>query len=348
MRKVLFKKLRLPAFLLSRSRKIAIGLTYLYAIGLVALAVQQNWWPRRSGGLALLQVFTPYFFLPLFGLLPVALWRKKWGLSLLLASCLLVWGWQYPPPLNLSPPEATPDAVQVEVASWNTQYKVEPARNFLRSNPADIVALQEINSEWLAYDEEIAKLYPYQLRRWQGGPPSLALLSRYPIEARSLIPRPNLPPMGIFTWATIRLEQNRRLTVVNVHTFRPDTFRGGCRQPWCYNAQFRDSFITYVRQEVARPFLQKDEPLLLVGDFNVTDREPPYHELTGELQDAFRATGFGPANTWGPFSLLGRYLPILKIDHMFSSPQVRPLRASVECIPRSSDHCPIRGRFEFR
>jgi hypothetical protein len=41
-------------------------------------------------------------------------------------------------------------------------------------------------------------------------------------------------------------------------------------------------------------------------------------------------------------------VPLLRIDYLFSSPNVTPLRMSVDCTPEGSDHCVVRGRFELK
>lgn len=44
---------------------------------------------------------------------------------------------------------------------------------------------------------------------------------------------------------------------------------------------------------------------MLLGDFNVTDREIGYAELSDGLTDSYRAAGSGWGHTWRPPSMAG-------------------------------------------
>jgi exonuclease III len=45
---------------------------------------------------------------------------------------------------------------------------------------------------------------------------------------------------------------------------------------------------------------------------------------------------------------MGQNFAVLRIDYMFSSPNVSPLATSVDCTPRGSDHCIVHGEFEIK
>jgi len=113
-----------------------------------------------------------------------------------------------------------------------------------------------------------------------------------------------------------------------------------------FDPSHRDEGIAQVRALV-ESMLRQGDPLILVGDFNVTEREPAYVELTAGLRDAFMVAGSGNGNTWRPEWLTGLPLPLLRIDYMLCSPQVRPLCLRVDRALRGSDHCPVHGIFEL-
>jgi hypothetical protein len=54
-------------------------------------------------------------------------------------------------------------------------------------------------------------------------------------------------------------------------------------------------------------------------DFNVTDREPGYVDLSEGLVDAHAEIGQGPGSSWRPRPLKGLPLGILRIDYLFSA-----------------------------
>ena len=46
----------------------------------------------------------------------------------------------------------------------------------------------------------------------------------------------------------------------------------------------------------------------MVGDFNVTEREPAYNDLSTGLVDAYHVVGTGTGTTWRPTSLMNHAL----------------------------------------
>ena len=93
--------------------------------------------------------------------------------------------------------------------------------------------------------------------------------------------------------------------------------------------------------------LAAGEPVILLGDFNVTDREPGYRDLTRGLTDAQMAVGMGPGTTWRPSELDWLPFGLLRIDMVLTGGGVRPLRIDADCTPRGSDHCLVRARVEL-
>ena len=111
-----------------------------------------------------------------------------------------------------------------------------------------------------------------------------------------------------------------------------------------YNPDYRDDGIRRVRALVDRLHHER-AVLLVVGDFNVTEREPAYQELTAGLQDGQHVAGHGSGLTWQPEWLTALRLPILRLDYLLSSPDLRPVQISVDCTQRGSDHCGVYGVF---
>lgn len=316
---------------------------------LLVLSLVQVVFPQRNGPLAFSQIFAPYLFLPLLLLLPLAFGRKTLALRLLLVVCALVWLGRFMPPLHLTTPQVSPGATQLSVLTWNLLYDgaSAEAQTLLRSRPADIVALQESYGEWLADDEVIARHYPYQLRFERHLLRDLVLLSAYPIIASST---PNISQdseeIAQLLWAKVDLGGGRSLTVFNGHPYRPRAWRLGCPEPFCFDTSQRDAHIRQIRPLIERA-MQEGQSVLVLGDFNVTEREPAYRDLSKGLIDVYRAVGSGAGSSWKPS--LGRWqvLPVLRIDYLLVSPNIRPLQAQVDCRHRRSDHCMLRGQFEL-
>src|SRR5690349_10124758 len=88
-----------PVRRVSRGRKALIGLLSCYPLLVLALTALHLLTPQRTGPLALSQIFAPYLFVPLLGLLPFALLRGAGSLRVLLLLCALTYGARYAPRL---------------------------------------------------------------------------------------------------------------------------------------------------------------------------------------------------------------------------------------------------------
>jgi endonuclease/exonuclease/phosphatase family metal-dependent hydrolase len=279
----------------------------------------------------------------------------------MLAIAALAFGMRFAPRRKGRP--ATPGAPCFSVMSWNILFgnpQTGALLSFLATEPADVIALQELTPdlvERISGNEALQWCFPHQIAWEYGIGAGMGLLSRYPILEQGMLTRPPV------LWARLDLGDGRTVVLVSAHpTFFPTRMvkkeRG--EQPWLiailrrfvdvrffsYDPDYRDDGIKRVRALV-EPMLRQGEPLLLVGDFNVTERERAYGELTAGLQDVFVAVGSGSGHTWRPEWLARLPLPLLRIDYMLSSPKIRPLHMWVDCTPRGSDHCAIHGEFEL-
>ena len=248
------------------------------------------------------------------------------------------------------------------VMSWNILFEnphVDEMLRFLATSPPEIVALQELTADHvqqITNDPSLARCYPHQILWTCGYGAGMGLLSQYPIVEQGRLHKP--PTL----WARINLRDGRELVLISAHpTFFPPHQEKEAPQPvpslfrrithlldrrfLRYSTLHRDDGIMRVRHLVDQ-FLPLDTPILVVGDFNVTEREQAYRELTAGLVDVHRVAGIGNGHTWRPEWLARWRLTILRIDYMFSSPGLRPLRMVVDRTPRGSDHSLIRAVFD--
>ena len=87
-------------------------------------------------------------------------------------------------------------------------------------------------------------------------------------------------------------------------------------------------------------------PTILTGDFNATSVTRPYRALTSRLADGQRLLGLKPSVKTFPSTF-----PAIRIDHMFTSPEIRPTRVWAPSSPlarAASDHLPLVMDFEIR
>lgn len=338
----------------ARRRQIERALLALCTVppALVLVMSALHWLlPQRTGILALTQIFAPYIYLALLPLLPFALSRYGRPLRWLLLACAAVFALRFGPGALHGPRAATPGATTVAVLSWNiyVDNRSPAIAETIASAPEPIVALQELTDaqrDALVGNAAVAERYPYQILR-PNGASGMGLLSHYPILESGQLLNPDVPLPHYLLWARLDLGGGKTLVVVNAHP-RPGSigFLDRAPVPVDFDPTIRDAEIAYIRGIIA-PRLAAGEPLLLVGDFNTTEREPAYGAIAAGLQDAQLAVGRGPGLSWRPSQLLQIPLALIRIDYQLASPQLRPLELHADCTVRGSDHCALHGVFEL-
>ena len=332
-------------------QRILTWLAIAWCAALLALAAVAFAAPQRSGLLALGEILAPLLFVPLLLALPLAVLpfsgrgrRARGLLRVGLIVCAVVAVTWFGPDWVSLPASADPAALQVGVTDWNLELgEPDPAvvLDVLRATPPGIVALEELqprHSGPIGSDPQIRARFPYQKLYPTDGSQGIGFLSSYPIVAMGR--HPSDPPV---IWARLDAGNGRTLDVVVAHP-RPGDVQtlGPLPIPVGFDASQRDAEIAYVRSQVD-PLLATGLPLVLVGDFNTTDREPAYADLSSGLVDAHVAVGLGPGSTWRPDPL--KWLPfgLLRIDMVFTGNGARPIGISPDCAPRGSDHCLVRA-----
>lgn len=321
----------------------------LLAFSIVGLCVVHLVSPQRDGPLALSQILAPHLFLLLVPFLVLALTRGVSGrlLRLGLVAAALTFTIRFVPgwiPLSGSSPAAAAGAHRLGVLTWNLELgQPDPdavvAR--LRASDAAVIGLVELtphHAQAIERDAVLAARYPTMDLRPMDGSLGIGLLSTLP----SVEPprRTGDPPVLV---GRLDAGDGSTLAVVVAHPL-PGTIdlAAGDLIPVDYDATSRDRHLDQVRA-IVEPILHRGEPLLLIGDFNVVDREPGYGELAAGLTDAQRAVGVGPGHTWRPGRLEWLPFGLLRIDYLFSANGVAPVTVGVDCTPRGSDHCIVEG-----
>lgn len=318
-----------------------------YPLGIVALSVVHAVAPARSGPLAVSEILAPHLFLASLSLVPFAALRGTKVLRAALLLELAVFVVRFGSGAVSLPVAATPGSRREIVATWNVLSNGrDPTRTVaaLRATDARIVGLPELSrsiSSAIEADATLTARYPYRISVPRVDVFGIGLLSAYPIVDSGQLSDPPL------IWATLDLGDDRRLTVVTAHPAPPRIGTlGPLPLPVDLDATRRDRSITRLR-EIVDSLLAGGEPVLVMGDFNLTDREPAYAELTAGLVDGQRAAGSWPASTWRPEFALDSPVGLLRIDYLLAGPGVRPLHVGPDCTPYGSDHCLVRGEFEL-
>ena len=304
--------------------------------------------PRRRGWLAMSQLFGPHLFLGLVPLGVVSAVVPGRALRVGLAVAGVVGLARYGPRTRAGR-RAIAASVPLEVLSWNVLADHRPAHDVvdgLLAHDASVVAIQELTTavaRAIVADPVLAARYPHRLLDPRDHDVlGMGVFSAYPLLDAGQAQR---PPRQ---WATLDLGDGARLSLLNVHPVPPKikvrrVF--GLLVPVAYDPLARDHAIRRIRTLVDE-HLRRGDRLIVVGDFNLSDREPAYDEIAAGLTDAQLAAGRWPGSTWQPRTLARLPLGMLRIDHLFAGPGVHPIAVSVDPDARGSDHHPIRASFE--
>lgn len=281
--------------------------------------------------------------------LPLALFRRRRLSIVLEVTCVVAFIWLFGRDFVRSDPEPPPDgAALVTVLTYNlgnglaTPEKLIPV---LRSSGADLIGLQEVTPETeTALATGLADLYPY--RAVYGlGIPGTGLLSRYPILQNELLElnpgRPDLRAVVDFNGVQI--------TVIVAHPPPPHLQWNGI-QPRPGTTEQVAALIDI--------FEQTDGPLLVLGDFNVTQLHDVYRRLEDAgLRDVYRLAGDGWGFTeptrFAKLAEMGSFLgdiplpPLLRIDYVWISSQWHPVDAWIG-EDAGSDHLPVVARLAIQ
>lgn len=317
-----------------------------YPVLLVLLTLGQVVAPRRSGPVALTEVFAPWLFLPLLVLLPFAWALRDRALVIALVLAAVTFAVHLGPALVPGPrPQPPAGAVPVRVASWNVYIRNPAARVVaaVRSVDADVVGLVEVNPRQAARLDADAALHARYRTVLMVPAANRGLLSRYPLIDSGVGEDPSGRSGSDLLWVRLDLGGGRRLTVVVAHTL-PAEASPSSTLPLHWDARPRDAEIAYTKAFVdAR--VAAGERVVLMGDFNVTDREPASAELSRGLRDA-QEVAWGAGASWGPLRLRRHGLALIRIDRILTGPGTAPSAFGTDCTFRGSDHCVLHATVE--
>lgn len=327
---------RMPLTL--RLHRLLLAAMLLYSVGLAAAAALWMLTPWRPAWLMVLNIFAPYLLAPLLVLLPLALlWRSRMLLALLLVLSATGGMLFVPQMLPVLPrPSVSPALRVVTFNQLSSNRDIAGTLDVLLAQDADVIALQELSPGLAAAFAQQREQYPYQVLNPHTMPGGMGIISRYPLEQVEALE-------GLRGLRGVITVDGQQVTLINVHPSPPSTLMS-VRLPIISEPLLVGSFDPSRRNaQLAR--LQEiidatPGPLVLLGDFNTSDREPLYQEFAVRLHDAFDEAGWGPGHT---YSNRWRWLPQVRIDYIWSSTHLPPLDAQVSCAVTASDHCLVRA-----
>lgn len=315
-----------------------------YPVLLVLLTLVQVVAPQRSGPVALTEVFAPWLFLPLLFLLPFVLLRDPVLVGALALAAAVFAVHLGPGLVPARQPAAAAGSVPVRVASWNV-YLANPSvqvADTVRGFDADVVGLVEVTprqARTLGADPYLRARYRTVLLVPEA---NRGLLSRYPLLDSGVRQDGSARQGSGLLWARLDLGGGRQLTVVVAHPL-PAAVSPSAALPLRWDARPRDAEIAYVTAFVDG-HVAAGRRVLLMGDFNITDREPANAELSRGLRDA-HDVAWGAGASWGPLALRRNGLALIRIDRILGGPGTVPTASSTDCTFHGSDHCVLHATF---
>lgn len=312
----------------------------LYAFGLAALLIANHFLRQASPFVALASTFNLYLFmaaLPLAAGLLLLRTRTALATLALLAALFLAANPVLPPVAALLP--AKTSGATVTTMTFNLGWTLtppQPLAQTIAASQADIVAVQEMTADSAAVlGSELAALYPYQILEPSVG--TTGLLSKLPILSYQWLSSPGGRP---FLHAVVD-RQGVEFHVFAIHLLTPGIlWWPSLHLPRGLVETSLEREVATLRQQVAAV----TEPVIVLGDFNMSDQSRAYLALTTSLQDSFREAGIGMGRTFPNNLRLGRVRipgPLVRIDYVFHSPHLRATSATVNCIDGQSDHCAL-------
>jgi endonuclease/exonuclease/phosphatase (EEP) superfamily protein YafD len=267
---------------------------------------------------------TPYLYLPVWPVAAAAVAARRKRLAALASVVAVLHGyWTIAPLLPRSAVATT--GRQLRVVSANLLMVHEnPARlaDELDRLDADVYFLQELSPHW---DDELERRgfwsrYPFNKRLTSEDSFGTAIASRFPVRDLHVFWSAELPQMR----GVLRVD-DRDVELFNVHLLPPRTL-----DYVPYYRQGANEVVNIVQRLGGRSFI-------VAGDFNSTPDSMFAARMRSLSDDAWEAAGSGFGFTWpnGMFTL-----PPMRLDHVFVSPDLSVLRATLG-MGLGSDHRPI-------
>ena len=179
----------------------------------------------------------------------------------------------------------------INVLSWNVNYGGIGQHNaaaFLAESKADIICLQETTTSWERALRDLKKVYPYHVFHHSPGAGGQAIFSKYPMTRKHF----HQTEAGWFPYFSgIVKTPLGKLQLVSVHLRPPVSDSGSWVSGYFSTGNIRESEL----KEIVKN-LKKDNPVLIVGDFN--ERSGDGHSFLKKAGMTNLLDNFDRGSTW--------------------------------------------------
>ncbi len=328
------------------TRAALVGAGTAYAAGLLAYAIARPRAGDVAGLVELVDDFAPWWFAPAPVLVLGGLGLRSRLLTLAglasAATFVANWGhlfarWRQ---------DTQPVYSNLKIMSFNmlgVNRRHADLAAAVAAEAPDVVASQELTADAAqSLIKSLGREYPYRALRPAPRASGSGVFSRYPLKDCEAF---RLSEGGHWSQRMVVETPRGPVTLFNVHLPIPKLIwsrrhLGPFRVPSSFDSGRR-------RAEVERLAEMLDAvtgPLLVAGDFNLTERSHDYSLIRARLRDAFRTAGRGFGHT---FPRLGSFpepmpapWPMVRLDYVWYSAHFQPISARLgRC--GGSDHHPL-------
>lgn len=311
---------------------------WLYSLSMLLDLFLLRWWPGDR--LLIVRVFNyamPWLLIVMVPALVLAgLTGRKWLMLSLSVSTLFVFLTHIPLFIN-SPLPNQSDLAGLKVMSynvWTHNRDLAATVRVIEKTKPDILLLQEVPRQGAEQlQEQLSHLFPGEQGDFvYDSRTSLATFSRYPLTSQAVKVKGSLQKTLVQTPFGV-------VTVYNAHFLRTVLTR---RNNW---QKLYDQVTQVLSEEIAKTA----GPIILGGDFNMTDQTQTYRLLRQQLKNAHQEAGRGFGFTFPSSTrrLKGTITlpPLVRIDHLFYSNHLLARSAATLPDAGGSDHFPIVAEF---
>ncbi|MEJ6718190.1 MAG: endonuclease/exonuclease/phosphatase family protein [Akkermansiaceae bacterium] len=240
-------------------------------------------------------------------------------------------------PLVEGPPKHHAGSKVLRVITFNCAGRTNPT-DAIRGFKPDIIFLQEIPYAYHLkhlIDELFNGNGDYRYDRSK----ACGVIVRGTINSQIKVPKYRSQLLSA------EMPNGRHLQLLNVHLQPAATnlrlFDRECWHEHSHNRNLRQTELSYALSVLKQKTSYPRIPTIIAGDFNAPANDVVYRLLEPEFTDAFDEVGTGWANTYH------RSLPLLRIDHIYGSEKLVPVRS--RAFKRAkSDHRMVVADFIYR
>ncbi|MCC3404949.1 MAG: endonuclease/exonuclease/phosphatase family protein [Microcoleus sp. PH2017_10_PVI_O_A] len=319
---------------------------YSYSLFIICYFLLQIFSGERISIIALISTFLPLILFPIF-LLPIvgfSIIKKRWFSVISAIGCILLISWLHIKYFSPAPITSTDSQPSLKILSHNVGWHKTQSPTLFKlidQQKPDLIFLQEIVQKhtqraftWLKAE------YPYQI-----GTPPVGILSKYPIVSSEILHLAGHPETQ--QRAIIKFNQ-QEIVIYNMQATGP-WFKRYNILPFLKIPIYKYGKRSPEIQDLVQRVEQETLPVIVAGDFNMTDETKDYYNVQKVLQDSFRKSGFGFGFTW-PHGWELKFLvkssnlrlnyPVCRIDYIWYSKHWGAKSSSV-LEATESDHLPV-------